>query len=162
MNHEREATETSQGRRYYNPVQKDYTTFLETSEQTGAGSRSSRSRSPPAAGMVPTTTRPTTSTSRSSKAPWRCFLARTRTRCIRGRRRPPRNTLHCFKNPTGESTTFLVELRPGSSGFEKAMKAAYGLAFNGRSWPGVPARKASTRNWKRSTVSNSRPALQKE
>jgi hypothetical protein len=44
----------------------------------------------------------------------------------------PRNTLHCFKNPTGEPTTFLVELRPGSSGFEKAMKAAYGLASDGR------------------------------
>jgi quercetin dioxygenase-like cupin family protein len=37
MNHKREATEISQGRRYYNPVQKDYATFLETSEQTGGG-----------------------------------------------------------------------------------------------------------------------------
>jgi quercetin dioxygenase-like cupin family protein len=37
MNHEREATEITQGRRYYNPVQKNYATFLETSEQTGGG-----------------------------------------------------------------------------------------------------------------------------
>jgi mannose-6-phosphate isomerase-like protein (cupin superfamily) len=37
MNHKREATEISQGRRYYYPVQKDYATFLETSEQTGGG-----------------------------------------------------------------------------------------------------------------------------
>jgi hypothetical protein len=46
----------------------------------------------------------------------------------------PSGTLHRFKNPTAEPTTFLVELRPGSSGFEKAMKAAYGLAAAGRTF----------------------------
>ena len=44
----------------------------------------------------------------------------------------PLNTLHNFRNPTGEPTTFLVELRPGSAGFEKALKAGYGLASDGR------------------------------
>jgi len=44
----------------------------------------------------------------------------------------PRNTLHNFRNPTSEPTTFLVELRPGSEGFEKALKAGYGLACDGR------------------------------
>ena len=43
-----------------------------------------------------------------------------------------RNTLHRFRNPTGEPTTFLVELRPGHAGFEKALKAGYGLARDGR------------------------------
>jgi hypothetical protein len=44
----------------------------------------------------------------------------------------PLETLHNFRNPTGEPTTFLVELRPGSEGFEKALKASYGLASEGR------------------------------
>jgi mannose-6-phosphate isomerase-like protein (cupin superfamily) len=44
----------------------------------------------------------------------------------------PKNTLHCFKNPTGESTTFLVEMRPGQPGFEKAIKVGYGLAADRR------------------------------
>ena len=43
----------------------------------------------------------------------------------------PKNTLHDFRNPTGEPATFLVELRPGSAGFEKALKAGYGLAADG-------------------------------
>ena len=44
----------------------------------------------------------------------------------------PRNTLHCFENPTGQRTTFLVEMRPGQPGFEKAVMAGYGMASDGR------------------------------
>ncbi|MDQ3443767.1 MAG: cupin domain-containing protein [Chloroflexota bacterium] len=40
----------------------------------------------------------------------------------------PRNTLHNFRNSTSAQTTFLVELRPGSEGFERALIAGYGLA----------------------------------
>ena len=47
----------------------------------------------------------------------------------------PKNTLHCFKNRTGEPTTFLVEMRPGQPGFEKAFKVGYGLAADGRNPP---------------------------
>ena len=43
----------------------------------------------------------------------------------------PKNTLHDFRNPTDEPTTFLVTLRPASPGFEKAPKAGYGLAADG-------------------------------
>lgn len=42
-----------------------------------------------------------------------------------------RDMLHSFNNPTGETTTFLVELRPGHPGFERALKAGYGLARDG-------------------------------
>ena len=45
----------------------------------------------------------------------------------------PLNTLHNFYNPTQATTIFLVELRPGSAGFEKALKAGYGLESDGRS-----------------------------
>ena len=43
----------------------------------------------------------------------------------------PANTLHNVHNPTGEPTTFLIEFRTGSAGFEKALKAGYGLAADG-------------------------------
>ena len=39
-----------------------------------------------------------------------------------------KNTLHRFRNRTDQLARFLVELRPGHSGFEKAVKVAYGLA----------------------------------
>ncbi len=41
-------------------------------------------------------------------------------------------TLHRFRNTTEERSRFLVTLRPGHSGFEKAIKAAYGLASDDR------------------------------
>jgi hypothetical protein len=51
----------------------------------------------------------------------------------------PRNTLHRFRNTTEEPARFLVELRPGHGGFEKAIKLAYGLASDGRvSAKGIP------------------------
>ena len=51
----------------------------------------------------------------------------------------PKNTLHCFHNPADEPVRFLVELRPGSSGFEKSLKAGYRLAADGlTSANGVP------------------------
>jgi mannose-6-phosphate isomerase-like protein (cupin superfamily) len=36
------------------------------------------------------------------------------------------NVLHRFRNPTDAPTRFLVELRPGHAGFEKAIKAGTG------------------------------------
>ena len=44
----------------------------------------------------------------------------------------PLDTRHNFRNPTGENTVFLVELRPGSPGFEKALMAGYGLVSDGK------------------------------
>jgi hypothetical protein len=44
----------------------------------------------------------------------------------------PKNTLPCFKNPTGQKTTFQVEMRPGQPGFEKAIMAGYGMESDGR------------------------------
>lgn len=44
----------------------------------------------------------------------------------------PKNVLHRFRNTTEGPVRFLVELRPGHAGFEKAIKVAYGLASDGR------------------------------
>jgi hypothetical protein len=45
-----------------------------------------------------------------------------------------KNVLHSFRNPTGEPTGFLVEFRPGQTGFEKALMVGYGLAADGRTF----------------------------
>ena len=39
--------------------------------------------------------------------------------------------LHHFRKTMEEPARFLVELRPGHSGFEKVLKVAYGLAADG-------------------------------
>lgn len=46
-----------------------------------------------------------------------------------------RNVLHRFRNPAGTPTRFLVELRPGHAGFERTIKAGYGLAADGLTGP---------------------------
>ena len=52
-------------RRYYHPLQKDYATFLKTSEETGGEFTLIEVEVAPGGGNAPTTTRPATSTSRS-------------------------------------------------------------------------------------------------
>ena len=38
------------------------------------------------------------------------------------------NTLHCVNNPSDTPTRYLVDIQPGSTGFEQALKIGYGLA----------------------------------
>jgi quercetin dioxygenase-like cupin family protein len=120
-------------RRIYNPVQKDYATFLETSAETngertlieielapGGGNRSHYHLSfserfevlegelQVQLGKETQILKPTQS---ATAAP---------------------NTLHCFSNPTDQTTRFLVELRPGHTGFEQSLQIAYGLAADGK------------------------------
>ena len=52
------------GRRYYHPLQKDYATFLQTSEEAGGERTLLEIEVAPAWETPPTTTRPTRSTSR--------------------------------------------------------------------------------------------------
>ena len=65
--------------RYYHPIQKDNATFLETSEETGGEYSLIEVEVAPGGGNNPHYhKRPTTSTSRCSKARWRCWWRRTR------------------------------------------------------------------------------------
>lgn len=42
------------------------------------------------------------------------------------------HTLHRFFNPTDQRTRFLVDIRPGNTGFEQALQIGYGLAADGK------------------------------
>lgn len=74
MNQEREmGAVTSEKRRYYNPIQKDYATFLETSEETGGEFTLIEIEVAPGGGTPPHYhKRPTTSISRFWMARSRC------------------------------------------------------------------------------------------
>ena len=56
MSEAREAIENPRARRYYHPIQKDYATFLETSEETGGVRTLIEVEVVPGAGTTPTTT----------------------------------------------------------------------------------------------------------
>ena len=125
------ATETPV--RHYHPLQKDYATFLKTSAETGGEYTLLEIEVAPGGGNSPHY--------HLSYAEHFKVLEGTLMVGVGDRTyslRPgdgavaPINTLHYFRNITKTPVTFQVELRPGSVGFENAIKAGYGLARDGK------------------------------
>lgn len=128
------------GRRYYNPLQKDYATFLETSEETGGDRALIEIEVAPGGGND-------THFHKTCEEHFEVIegslevLVGDETRTLRPGEKAVagKNVLHRFRNPTDAPTRFLVELRTGSTGFEKAVKVGYGLAADGLTGPnGAP------------------------
>ena len=134
MNHEPEiVSATSEGRRYYNPGQKDYATFLKTSEETGGAITLIEIEVAPDGRTPPHYHKTYDEHFEVLEGTLEVLLGKEKHTLRPGQKAvAPRNTLHCFKNPAREATTFLVEMRPGQPGFEKAVKVGYGLASDGR------------------------------
>ena len=127
-------------RRYYHPLQKDYATFLETSEETGGDRTLIEIEVAPGGGNAPHYHKTYDEHFEVIEGQLEVLVGRE-TRTLRPGERAVagRNVLHRFRNPTDTPTKFLVELRPGHAGFEKAVKAGYGLAADGLTNPtGVP------------------------
>lgn len=120
-------------RRIYNPLQKDYVTFVETSAETNGERTLLRIELAPGGGNKPHYHNVFTE---------RFEVAEGELLVLRGTERhvlqpgqsltAPANTLHCFGNPTAQPTCFFVELRPGHTGFERTLQIGYGLAADGK------------------------------
>jgi quercetin dioxygenase-like cupin family protein len=124
---------TAASRRFYHPLQKDYATFLETSEESG-GART----------LIQIELAP-----RGGNARHRHLTYAEHFQVLEGRlvvhlegidhelgpgdtAVAPAGSIHCFRNPTDETVVFRVELRPGHRGFERALQVGYALAAEGR------------------------------
>jgi quercetin dioxygenase-like cupin family protein len=120
------------GRRYYHPLQKDYATFLETSEETGGDRTLIEIEVAPGGGNAPHFHKTYEEHFEVIEGSLE-VLVDGETRILRPGEKAvaAKNVLHRFRNPSGAPTRFLVELRPGHAGFEKAIKAGYGLAADG-------------------------------
>jgi quercetin dioxygenase-like cupin family protein len=135
MNHEPEIEDASkrERRRYYNPEQKDYATFLQTSQETGGERTLIEIEVAPEGGPPPHYHKTYDEHFEVLEGTLEVLLGKEKHILHPGQKAvAPKNTLHRFKNPTDEPTTFLVEMRPGQPGFEKALMAGYGLASDGR------------------------------
>lgn len=120
-------------RRFYNPIQRDYATFLETSADTNGQRSLIEIELAPGGGNKPHyhhifserfevlegTLQVQLGKSFHTLRPTQSATAHA-------------NTLHCFSNPTDRAVRFLVELRPGHTGFERALQIGYGLASDGK------------------------------
>jgi quercetin dioxygenase-like cupin family protein len=129
---DKEETLVSNDRKIYNPVQKDYATFLKTSRETNGEYTLIEIEVAPGGKTTPHYHKTYAEHFEVLQGTLE-VMADGETRTLRPGEEAvaPINTLHNFHNPTSEPTTFLVELRPGSEGFEKALKAGYGLARDG-------------------------------
>jgi quercetin dioxygenase-like cupin family protein len=128
----REQTTTTP-RRIYHPIQKDYVTFLETSASTGGKRTLAELELAPGGGNMPHYHMTFDEHFEVLEGELEVLVgAQTHTLRPGETKIAYVNTLHCFKNPTDKTTRFLVELRPGSTGFEQALQIAYGLATDGK------------------------------
>ncbi|PSR54976.1 hypothetical protein AHMF7605_16430 [Adhaeribacter arboris] len=127
-------------RRFYNPVQKDYVTFLETSRESGGKRTHGLLEVAPGGKVNP----------HYHKTFSETFIVRSGTLGLQlGSRKlvlqagekatVPVNTLHAWSNTAQERLVCDVILEPGNEGFEKALQAGYGLATDGLMQPnGMP------------------------
>jgi quercetin dioxygenase-like cupin family protein len=119
-------------RRVYNPVQKDYATFLETSASTN-GKRTLVEVELAAGGGNGLHYHTTYSERFEVLEGELCVQVGKEKLTLKPGESAtaPINTLHRFYNATSQPTRFLVELQPGSVGFEQGLQIAYGLAADG-------------------------------
>jgi mannose-6-phosphate isomerase-like protein (cupin superfamily) len=134
MVHREERLQTkSSPRRIYNPVQKDYATFLETSAETNGRRTLIEIELAPGGGNR---------THYHKAFAERFEVLEGELHVQVGKEikilKPaqsvtaPSNTLHRFFNPIDQHTRFLVELQPGHTGMEQSLQIAYGLAADGK------------------------------
>jgi quercetin dioxygenase-like cupin family protein len=119
--------------RIYHPIQKDYATFLETSASTNGKRTLLEIELAPGGGNVPHYHLAFAERFEVLEGELQVLLG-NQTHILRpGETKTAfANTLHNFKNPTAKTTRFLIDIQPGSSGFEQALQIAYGLATDGK------------------------------
>ena len=119
--------------RIYNPVQKDYATFWETSEHSNGTRTLGEVELAPGGGNTPHYHRTFSEHFQVLEGELDVLLGKTTHRLKAGESATvPAGTLHCFSNPTRQTTRFMVEIRPGHTGFEQALQIIYGLASDGK------------------------------
>lgn len=131
---------TTLQRRFYNPVQKDYVTFLETSRES-RGKRSHGLLEVSPGGKVSPHYHNTFSETFIVRTGMLSLQLGSRKLLLQAGEKAtvPPHILHAWANSSGETLVCDVILEPGNEGFEKALQAAYGMARDGMVLPnGLP------------------------
>jgi quercetin dioxygenase-like cupin family protein len=125
--------QTQTPRRIYNPIQKDYVTFLETSASTGGKRSLHEIELAPGGGNVPHYHLNFDERFEVLEGELDVLVGKTTYTLRPGETKTAvANTLHNFKNTTDKTTRFLVDIQPGSPGHEQALQIMYGLATDGK------------------------------
>ena len=125
-------TASKRHQRIYNPVQRDAATFLETSEETGGERTLAELEIAPGGKVTPHYH--LAYSERFTVLEGRLIVEIDGVRHELGvgdQAVAAPGSLHAWSNPAQERSVAHVELRPGSPGFEKGLRVAYGLAADG-------------------------------
>lgn len=120
-------------RRFYNPIQRDAATFIETSTETRGVRSLIEIELAPNGKNVPHTHTLFSERFKVLEGTIQVQLGKEHHILKIGESiTAPAGTVHCFSNPTNTPARFLVELQPGHTGFEQALQIMYGLAADGK------------------------------
>ncbi len=119
-------------RRIYNPIQKDYVTFLKTSEETNGESTLVEVELAPKGGVGIHYHKTYSEKFDCLDGELKVEAGKTIHTLLPGQTITAlTNINHRFFNTSGKACKFLVELRPASRGFEQSLQIGYGLARDG-------------------------------
>jgi len=120
-------------RRIYNPVQRDAVTFLETSDETGGARTLAELEVAPGGKVTPHYHLTYSERFKILEGQLTVEIDGVCHDLAAGEEAvaAPRS-IHAWSNPGAGRTVAHVELRPGSPGFERGLRLAYGLAADGR------------------------------
>lgn len=119
-------------RKIYNPVQKDYVTFLKTAAETNGAQTLVEVELAPKGGVGIHYHKTYAEKFDCLKGELKVQLGKTIHTLLAGQSATALpNINHRFFNTSGQPCTFRVELTPASRGFEQSLQIGYGLARDG-------------------------------
>ena len=119
-------------RKIYNPIQKDYVTFLKLSSETDGAYTLVEVELADGGGVGLHYHQGFTETFECLEGALQVQLGNTMHTLQEGQSATAElNVPHLFQNRSGKSCRFLCELRPASRGFEQSLQIGYGLARDG-------------------------------
>ena len=120
-------------RRIYNPIQKDYVTFLKTSDETNGAYTLVEVVLAPRGGVGLHYHKTYSERFDCLEGELKVQLGKTTYTLHQGTSATAEpNVNHRFFNTSDKVCTFRVELRPASKGFERSLQIGYGLARDGK------------------------------
>jgi quercetin dioxygenase-like cupin family protein len=119
-------------RKIYNPIQKDYVTFIKTFEETDGEYTLVEVKLADGGGVGLHYHKTYSESFSCLEGEVQIKLGKTfNTLKSNESATAEKNINHLFRNRSGKTCKFTVELRPGSRGFEQSLQIGYGLAQDG-------------------------------
>lgn len=121
-------------RRIYNPIQKDYVTFIKTSDDTHGEYTLVKVELADGGGVGIHYHKTYIERFECLEGELEVITGRELHQLREGHSAIAEKSVnHLFRNRSGKTCTFLCELRPASKGFEQSLQIGYGLARDGKS-----------------------------